>query len=270
MNYETLTLKIENKIAHVSFNRPAQANALNERGWDEVQHVFEKLDETPEARVIVLTGEGKNFCAGMDLSVFAGFQQMLQGPCEGRMRERFRKTVFRFQAPINAIDNCSKPVLAAIHGACVGGGVDLVTACDMRYATNDAFFAIAEIDIGMVADIGTLQRLPKLIGDGMVREMAYTGRRVYGPEAMKIGLVNNNFADQEAMMAQVMKIATTIASKSPLSIRGTKQIVRYARDHSVADGLNYVATWNAGMFYSEDLRKAIQAKMQRKKPEFRD
>ena len=270
MNYKTLKLQIENKIAHVSFNRPRQANALNELAWDEVQHVFEMLDEKPEVRVVVLSGEGKYFCAGMDLSVFATFQQMWQGNCEGRMRERFRKTIFRFQAPINAIDNCRKPVLAAIHGACVGGGVDLITACDIRYATDDAFFAIAEIDLGMVADIGTLQRLPKLIGDGMVREMAYTGRRVYGPEAQKIGLVNRTFADKEALLAEVMQIAATIASKSPLSIRGTKEMVRYARDHSVAEGLNYVATWNAAMFYSEDLREAIQAKMQKKEPKFKD
>lgn len=270
MNYETLKLDIQNKIAHVSFNRPRQSNALNEQGWDEVKHVFEACSENPEVRVVVLSGEGRNFCAGMDLSVFANFQKMWQGDCEGRMREQFRKTVFRFQAPINAIDHCSKPVLAAIHGACVGGGVDLVTACDMRYATDDAFFSIAEIDIGMVADIGTLQRLPKLIGDGMVREMAYTGRRVFGPEAEKIGLTNRTFADKESMLAEVMNIAATIASKSPLSVRGTKEIVRYARDHSVADGLNYVATWNAAMFYSDDLRKAIQAKMMKQQVEFMD
>ncbi len=270
MKYETLKLAIQNKIAHVSFNRPRQSNALNEQGWDEVQHVFEACSENPEVRVIVLSGEGKHFCAGMDLSVFANLQQIWQGDCEGRMRERFRKSVIRFQAPINAIDHCRKPVLAAIHGACVGGGVDLVTACDMRYTTEGAFFSIAEIDIGMVADIGTLQRLPKLIGDGMVREMAYTGRRVFGPEAEKIGLSNRNFVDKETMLVEVMKIAAMIASKSPLSIRGTKEIIRYARDHSVADGLNYVAAWNAGMFYSDDLRKALQAKMMKQQAEFID
>jgi enoyl-CoA hydratase len=161
-------------------------------------------------------------------------------------------------------------VLAAIHGACIGGGVDLICACDMRYCSADAFFSIKEIDIGMTADVGTLQRLPKIIGDGMARELAYTGRKVTGEEAREIGLVNRVFASPDALQAGVMEIAATIAAKSPLSIRGIKEMIVYARDHSVADGLNYIATWNAAMLMSADLKEAMMAGMEKRTPKFRD
>jgi enoyl-CoA hydratase len=162
-------------------------------------------------------------------------------------------------------------VLAAIHGACVGGGIDLVCCADMRYCSADAQFVVKEIDIGMVADVGTLQRLPKLIGhQGLVRELAYTGRKVDALEAQAIGLVNRVFDTREALQAGVREIATTIAAKSPLSIRGIKEMLTYARDHSVADGLNHVATWNAAMLMSEDLMAAMTAAQQKIEPKFRD
>ena len=156
-----------------------------------------------------------------------------------------------------------------IHGGCIGGGVDIISACDMRYATQDAFFTIKEIDMGMVADLGTLQRLPKIIPAGIVREMAYTGRNVLGKEAEQIGLVNRAFSDSETMQTEVLKIAQSIASKSPLSIRGTKAVLNHSRDHSVADGLEYMATWNAAMLLSDDLMEAFQAKMQKREAIFK-
>ncbi len=269
MNYETLTVNIKNHIAHVSLNRPKKANALNQTAWEEIKDFFERLSDTPEARAVIISGEGKHFCAGIDLGLLMSIRQKTHDDCEGRMREKLRKMVFYLQAPLNAIEQCSKPVLAAIHGGCIGAGLDLACTCDMRYATDDAFFTIKEIDMGMVADLGTLQRLPKLIGDGMAREMAYTGRNVYGPEAQSIGLVNRSFADKETILAEVMELAATIAAKSPLSIRGTKEIIRYTRDHSVTDGLNYIATWNAAMILSEDLNEAFQASLQKREPEFR-
>ena len=270
MTYDTLTVEIGQHIAHITLNRPDKVNALNETAWQELQQLFETLDETPAVRVIVLSGEGKHFCAGIDLGLLMSIQQRVYDACEGRKREKLRRVIFELQAPINAVEQCRKPVLAAIHGGCIGAGVDLVAACDMRYATEAAYFTIKEIDMGMVADLGTLQRLPKLIGDGLAREMAYTGRQVFGPEAQAIGLVNRTFVDKESMLAEVMSIAKTIAAKSPLSIRGTKEMLRYTRDHSVEEGLNYAAIWNAALILSDDLNEAFQATMEKRTPEFKD
>lgn len=267
MAFETFELTIENHIAQVVFNRPERANALNQKAWDEMKAIFEELDENDEVRVIVLSGNGKHFCAGIDLELLMNVAQFAQ-KCEGRKREKLRKKVFELQAPINAIEQCSKPVIAAIHGGCIGGGVDIVSACDMRYSTDDAFFTIKEIDMGMVADLGTLQRLPKIIPPGIAREMAYTGRNVSGKEAERIGLTNRSFPDAETMQAEVVKIAQSIASKSPLSIRGTKTILNHSRDHSVADGLDYIATWNSAMLLSDDLMEAFQAKLQKRNAVF--
>ncbi len=170
-----------------------------------------------------------------------------------------RRTILSLQGNLNAIENCSKPVLAAIHYTCIGGGIDMTSCCDMRYCTADAYFSVKEIELGMVADVGTLQRLPRLIGDGMVRELAYTGRHMDAEEACKLGFVNKVFDDRDSMLAGVIEIAREIARKSPLAIRGTKEMLLYGRDHSVADGLNYIATWNAGMLSQEDLMGSINA-----------
>lgn len=270
MNYDTLKVTLEGGIAHVAFNRPQKLNALHEQGWQELQDVFEALDKTAEARVIVLSGEGKHFCAGIDLSMLMGTMQRLNIECEGRKRELLRQFIIRLQNTINAIEKCRKPVLAAIQRGCIGGGVDIISACDMRYCTEDAFFVIKEVDMGLVADLGTMQRLPKLIGQGITRELAYTGRNLVAAEAEKVGLVNRVFADKEAMLAGVMDIARTIASKSPLVIRGTKEILNYSRDHTVADGLNYMSVWNAAMLLSNDLNESFQAVMEKREAKFKD
>lgn len=267
MPFETFSLTIENFIARVAFNRPERANALHQKAWEEMKAIFEELDERDDVRVILLSGNGRHFCAGIDLELLMQVAQSAQ-KCEGRKREKLRRQVLDLQAPINAIEQCSKPVIAAVHGGCIGGGVDIVSACDMRYCTDDAFFTIKEIDMGMVADLGTLQRLPKIIAPGIAREMAYTGRNVAGKEAERIGLANRSFADVETMQAEVLGIAQSIAAKSPLSIRGTKAILNHSRDHSVADGLDYMATWNAAMLLSNDLMEAFQAKMQKREAVF--
>ncbi len=270
MNYTSFKITIENHVATVAFNRPDKANSLHEVAWEEMQDIFETLDQKPEVRVIILAGEGKHFCAGIDLSLLMDIQKFDGINCEARKRETLRKFIFKLQHSITAIERCRKPVLAAIHGACLGGGFDIVTACDMRYASEDAYFAVKEIDYGFVADIGILQRLPKVISSGMAAELAYTGRRVSGAEAAAIGLTNRVFASPEEMLEEVMKVAVHIASKSPLAIRGTKEMLLYSRDHSVADSLNYMAAWNASMLISNDLMEAFSASMSKQEPVFAD
>jgi enoyl-CoA hydratase len=270
MQYETLSVSLENHIATVRLNRPDKANAMSATMWQEIRKAFQWVDVTPEARVAVLQGEGRCFTAGIDLQMMMGLGPQIQSDCAGRTREALRRVILDLQDTLTSLERCRKPVLAAIHGGCIGGGIDLVTCADMRYCSADAYFTIKEIDIGMTADVGTLQRLPKLVGEGIVRELAYTGRKFDAWEAKDIGLVNRVFDSREALYAGVRDIAATIAAKSPLSIRGTKEMITYARDHSVADSLNYIATWNAAMLMSQDLTEAMTANMARKVPSFKD
>ena len=267
--YETFIVSVDDKIAHVQINRPDRANAMNRRFWDEIKQIFDWIDDTGEVRAAVLSGIGKHFCAGIDLAMF---DEGIGKPssCDGRRRENLRREILRLQGKLSAIETCRKPVLAAIHGVCYGGGIDMSCCCDIRYCTVDARFSIKEIDIGMTADVGTLQRLPHIIGDGIMRELAYTGREFLGSEAKDIGYVNQAFENKELMMDAVMGLAGEIAAKSPLSIRGTKEMIVYSRDHSVHDGLDHIATWNAGMLMSDDLHEAMTAKLEKRMPRFKD
>lgn len=270
MQLETVRLALDQHVATVTLNRPDKANAMNLTLWQDIRRAMQWADDTAEVRVVVLEGEGRHFTSGIDLQLFAQLLPTLGSDCEGRTRENLRRFILDLQDTLTSIERCRKPVLAAIHGACVGGGVDLISCADMRYCAADAYFSIKEIDIGMTADVGTLQRLPRLISPGMVRELAYTGRKVDAAEARQLGLVNSVFDSREALQAGVRELALAIAAKSPLSIRGTKEMLNYARDHSVADGLNYVATWNAAMLMSADLNTALSAGMARQVPVFKD
>lgn len=268
---ETLRVTLSDHIATVTLNRPDKANAMNWAMWQDIRSAMQWVDRTPEARVAIIEGEGRLFTSGIDLSMMMGLQGQIKDDCDGRMREKLRQLILELQDTLTSIERCRKPVIAAIHGGCIGGGVDLISCTDMRYCSADAYFTIKEIDIGMVADVGTLQRLPKLIGNqGIVREMAYTGRRVEATEAREIGLVNRVFDSREALQAGVREVAAQVAAKSPLSIRGTKEMLNYSRDHSVADGLNHIATWNAAMLMSTDLTAAMMAGMARQTPQFKD
>ena len=266
--FSTLNLSLADGIAEIRLNRPEKSNAMNDAMWQEIRQAFEWIDITPQARVAILSGEGKNFCAGIDLAMLGNIQQKIAHSDGARSRESLRRLILDLQDCLSSIERCRKPVIAAIQGACVGGALDMVTCCDMRYASADAVFAIKEIDLGMVADVGTLQRLPHLIGQGMTRELAYTGRQVDASEAEKIGLINRTFASNSALTAAVHELAKTIAAKSPLAIRGLKEVMNYSRDHSVSDGLNHVASWNAAALLSGDLKECMAAQYEKRPPQF--
>ena len=276
--YKLFTMELTNwifsqdgPVAHLVLNRPDKANALDIQAWQELKTAMNHCADTSAIRVIVLSGAGERvFSAGIDLSVLMGVRQRVADDCEGRMRERLHQFILEYQGIINQLETCPKPVLAAIQGGCIGAGLDLVCAADMRYCSADAYFCIKEIDMGMVADFGTLQRLPHLISDGLTRELAFTGRHLSAEEAQRAGLVNRVFADKTELLEEVLKLARQIGEKSPLSIRGIKRNLLFARDHSVADSLEYIATWNAGMLLSNDLNTAFQAAVNKQKAVFND
>jgi len=268
-DYTAFKVELSNHIVHVQINRPEKINAMNDAFWREIVEIFQWIDETDEARVVVISGAGKHFSSGIDLMMLASLANEL-GKDVGRNARLLRRKILEMQASFNAVDNCRKPVLAAIQGYCIGGAIDLVSACDMRYAASDAQFSIKEIDMGMAADVGTLQRLPRIIGDGVLRELAYTGRTIGAEEAQRIGLVNRTYDDHGALLDGVFAIAAEIAGKSPIAVAGTKEMLSYMRDHRIDDGLEYIATWNAAMLQSTDLRVAVAAHMSKQKPEFAD
>ncbi len=270
MPYKTLALDVSNHIAHIQLCRPKEFNTMIMEFWQEMVDVFAEISDIAEARVVVISSQGKHFTAGLDLNAFAGILQDMAEGDPGRKREQLYRTVKEMQETFTVIEKCRLPVLAAIQGGCIGGGVDLATACDMRYCTENAFVVIQEINIGMVADVGTLQRLPTLIGLGKVKELAYTGRRMYAEEAKECGLVNDLFKTQEEMLEKVMETAALIASKSPLSVVGSKEVINYSRDHSVDESLNQIALWNAGMLMSADIMEAAKANMTKTDAKFAD
>lgn len=266
-DYQAFTVEVNEHIAHVQINRPDKVNAMNDAFWSEIIEIFQWIDDTDDIRVVVLSGAGSHFSSGIDLTMLASLANEM-GKDVGRNARTLRRTILRLQASFTAVDSCRKPVLAAIQGYCLGAAIDLISACDMRYAAEDARFAIREIDMGMAADVGTLQRLPRIIGDGMMRELAYTGRTVLAQEAHRIGLVNETFADLPDLLEGVFAIAREIASKSPIAIAGTKEMITYMRDHRIDDGLEHVAIWNAAMLQSADLELAMVAHMSKQKPIF--
>lgn len=264
-------LSIENKVACIQLARPEAFNSMQRAFWNELPELVRDIDENAKARAIVISSTGKHFTAGMDLSVFTDGESITaSGGDQYSRAEAFRQFVLTLQNSFSCLDNARMPVIAAIQGGCIGGGVDMVSACDIRYATEDAFFQIHEINIGMTADVGTFPRLCNLIPQGWVRELAYAGRRLPAQKAKEIGLVNDVFATQEAMLAHAMELAHEIAAKAPVAVAGSKRMINYARDHSIADGLDYIATWQAGMFSPPHMMEAFAAKAQKREPNFPD
>lgn len=268
MSYNCFDIEIKDHIAHVQMNRPNELNSMNVDFWKELPVIMRELDAGGEARVIVLSSTGKHFSAGMDLGVFTNPNSVPMTGDPGRMGENLRRVVMQLQASLSSMEEIRIPVLSAIQGGCIGGALDLVCATDSRYCTEDSYFTIKETELGMTADVGTLQRLPKLMPSGVVRELAYTGRKLSAEEAKSLGFVNQVFENQDALLDGVMSVAAQIAANSPLAVVGCKEMLNYSRDHSVEDSLKYMATWQSGMFRPNDMMKTFAAKAQKAKPEF--
>lgn len=265
----TLTVEINEYVAHIEFSRPEALNSMNPAFWSELPETVRKIDQYAAARVIVISAQGKHFCAGMDLDVFKQMAKDFQGE-PARRAEKMRRSVLELQDALSSLEQIRIPVLAAIHGGAIGGAIDMVCAADSRYCTKDAFFTIKETELGMTADVGTLQRLPHLIPQGLVRELAYTGRNWSAQEALQAGFVNQVFDDQQQMLEGVMKIAQKIAMNSPMAVAGCKEMLNYARDNNVAESLNYMATWQAGMFQMPDIQESMAAQQQKRMPEYEE
>jgi len=266
-------LTIENNIAQLTLNRPEKRNSMIPEFWDELPQIIRRIDQESLARVIVISSTGPHFTSGIDISVFGSSktetvnhekQQELNRVAGAKLYD----TVQYLQQTFSCLEESRIPILVAIQGGAIGGGVDLITACDMRYMTEDAFLSIFEINIGMTADVGTFPRICKLLPEGVVKELAYTGRKMSATEAKALGLVNEIYKDHEAMLLGVMKIAQKIARKAPLAIYGSKRIINYARDHSTADTLDYIGIWNASMLQQDEIREAMTAPKEDRDPNF--
>ncbi|KAI9485311.1 MAG: ClpP/crotonase-like domain-containing protein [Benjaminiella poitrasii] len=257
--YETVKVDVSLEgIAHVQLNRPKKLNAFNDQLVSDVRTAFYDISADDNILVVVVSGSGRMFTAGLDLAETS--LKSLNAGDPARAAYKNRAHIQGFQAAFTAIEECTKPVIAAVHNACFGAGVDLVTACDIRYCAKDSFFCVKEVDVGLAADVGSLQRLPKVIGNNsLVRELCLTGRNMYAQEALECGFVNKVAENQEAVLAEAFKTAKIIASKSPVAVLGTKHLLNYSRDHSVAEGLAYTVTWNAPMLNTEDIPLSIEA-----------
>ena len=268
-------VETKDKIAHIRLKRPEVFNTMNRAFWNELPAIVNAINDEGAARVIVISSTGKHFSAGMDLSVFTEGQGVASGHTgkreEGRARLSLRADALRLQKTFSVLDEARMPVIMAIQGGCVGGAVDMSTCADMRFATKDAFFVIQEINLAMTADVGTFPRLCHLLPQGIVRELAYSGRRLMAKKAQDLGFVNELFDTHEQMLAHVMELAREIASKSPLAVHGSKVMINYARDHSIADSLDYIATWQAGMFNpTVDMHESFRAKQEKRDPVYED
>lgn len=270
MNRENDFLRVDRfgPIFEVVLTNPGQLNAMSPAFFAEIKRIFEQIDRDPDARVVIVWAEGRIFSAGLDLNEAINLIPE-DSPSEASRRRHLYVLIREFQQSFRQIHRCSKPVIAAVHGWCMGGGLDLATACDMRYCTSQAHFSIHETKMAMVADLGTLQRISSLIGKGMAREMAFTGEAITADQARDCGLVNAVYPDKDTLLAETRAIAQTIVNNSSLVVEGVKQVLNYADEHSEEDGLEQVAQWNTSFFISDDLNEAVQAFIDKRTPKFR-
>lgn len=270
--YSCFDLSVTNHIAQVTLSRGDELNTMNRSFWKELSYIMDEINRNSEVRVVIMSSTGKHFCAGMDLDAFSHGVDNIPNdkkPDAARVGEAIYRSAKELQGYISSMEKIRVPVIVAIQGGCIGGAVDMVTACDIRLATAQAFFCIQEINIGMAADVGTLQRLPRLIPDSKMRELAYTGRRMYADEAKSSGLVSDTYDSQEDMLAAAKELAEQIASKSPIAIHGLKAVMNYSRDHTIEDSLEYNALWSGAMLSQEDMTEAISAFLEKREATFK-
>jgi enoyl-CoA hydratase len=262
--YETLRLEMRGDVGWLWLSRPDKANAMSFTFWRELSEQLSRLRSRDQLRVLVIAGEGKHFSAGAELDLLSALvQQGRAAGCAATARERLRDTIVQLQEGFSAIEQLPVPVIAAVHGACIGAGLDLIAACDLRYSTADAKFCLKEVDFAVVADVGSLQRLRHIIGLPALTELAFTAETFDGVKARSLGLVGGTFGSRDELFAAVHDIAQRIAAKPSLTVRGVKRNLLYSRDHTVAEGLDYVATWNASALPSDDCAEAIEAQRRR-------
>lgn len=263
--YET---EVDDGVATVWLNRPERLNAMNAPAWADLPPIMGGLSADDAVRVVVIAARGRAFTAGIDLNEMG---PLIVEPGAGSTvehRRRFLRKVKALQHTFSSLADCPKPVVAAVHGPCIGAGLDLITACDIRIASADAVFSLRETRLAMVADVGTLQRLPRIIGPGKVAELAYTGRDFTAEEALAMGLVNLVVDDREAAIGSAHEMARRIAANSPLAVQGAKAVLRASEGRSTEDGLDYVALWNTAFIHSEDVAEAVAAHLEGRDPEF--
>jgi enoyl-CoA hydratase len=267
--YESVTVEVDGRVAQVTLIGPGKGNAMGPAFWAELPEVFATLDADPEIRAIVLTGSGKHFSYGLDIPAMGGLMgPVLAADAQAKPRMEFHSLIERMQHTITAVADCRTPVIASVHGWCIGGGVDLISAVDIRYASADAKFSVREVKVAMVADVGSLARLPLILNDGHLRELALTGRDIDAARAEKIGLVNDVFDDAEASLAAAHATAREIAANPPLVVRGIKHVLDEQRTAQVAASLRFVATWNSAFLPSKDLTEGISATFAKRPPDF--
>ena len=264
-------VEIDNSIAHIRFNRPEKRNSMNEDFWTMFPKEVEELDNSGEIRALIVSSTGPHFSAGIDLSMFK--DDIVENETDnemGRSRGYFLQQLKFLQNAVSCLEAARFPVVTAVQGGCIGGGIDLITAADIRICTKDAFFLIEEINVGLAADIGTIQRLPKIIPAGIAREWTMLGEKVSAERAKEVGLVSSLHNNHEEMMSNAFEIAEKLASKTPLAMWVTKETLNYSRDHTVKESLENVALWNAATLHKEDVMSTMMSKMQKKKPEYRN
>lgn len=271
MSYTFFEIERASGVATLWLAHPERRNALGPAFWEELPRAMRELSDDPDVRAVVLAARGDHFTVGLDLktmgpALLEGGEKSQSSGASGRTR--LLAEIERLQRSVSSVADCPKPVIAAIQGYCLGGGVDLVTACDIRLAADDAIFSVRETRIAIVADVGTLQRLPRLVGKGIAAELAFTGDDVDARRAAQIGLVNAVYPDAEACRKAALEMAGRVARNSPLAVQGTKRVLRYCEDKTVEDGLAYVATWNTAFLASDDLREAFAAFLEKREPRY--